>query len=68
MSLLLSLWLALRAWFFFIVSIYFSTLCVSPLRKQWMENERLLFPLATLPLQPGRQSRIRGCRRCCETT
>ena len=52
-----SLWLKpLRAWFFFIVSIYFSTLCVLVmLRKQWMENERLLFPLATLPLELGRQ-------------
>ena len=25
------------------------------LRKQWMEKERLLFPLATLPLELGRQ-------------
>ena len=52
-----SLWLKpLRAWFFFIISIYFSTLCVLVmLRKQWMENERLLFPLATLPLELGRQ-------------
>ena len=51
------LWLKpLQAWFFFIISIYFATLCVLVmLRKQWMENERLLFPLATLPLELGRQ-------------
>ncbi len=52
-----SLWLQpLRAWFFFILSIYFATLCILVmLRKQWMENERLLFPLATLPIELGRQ-------------
>ena len=52
-----SLWLQpLRAWFFFVLSIYFATLCILVmLRKQWMENERLLFPLATLPIELGRQ-------------
>lgn len=46
----------LMTWFFFIVSIYFSTLCILvTLRKQWMENERLLFPLATLPLEMSQQ-------------
>ena len=52
-----SLWLKpLQAWLFFIISIYFATLYVLfMLRKQWMENERLLFPLATLPLELGRQ-------------
>ena len=52
-----SLWLKpLQAWLFLIISIYFATLYVLfMLRKQWMENERLLFPLATLPLELGRQ-------------
>ena len=52
-----SLWhKPMLAWGFFIVSIYFVTLCVLViLRKQWMENERLLFPLSTLPLELGRE-------------
>ena len=40
------------AWAFFIVSVYFVTLCMLVvLRKQWMEHERLLFPLSTLPIE-----------------
>ena len=44
------------AWGFFILSIYLVTLCMLViLRKQWMENERLLFPLSTLPLELGQE-------------
>jgi hypothetical protein len=40
----------LLAWSLFIVTLYFVTLCLLVmLRKQWMEREKLLFPLAILP-------------------
>ena len=48
------------AWGFFILSVYFVTLCMLViLRKQWMEHERLLFPLSVLPLElaQGEQGR-----------
>ena len=51
----------LLAWGLFICSMYFVTICLLVvLRKQWVERERLLFPLATLPLEmsavePGRR-------------
>ena len=42
----------LLAWGLFAVTIYFITLCLLVvLRKQWVERERLLFPLAALPLE-----------------
>jgi hypothetical protein len=44
--------LPLLAWSAFIITIYFVTICLLViLRKQWMENEKLLFPLAVLPLE-----------------
>lgn len=45
----------LLAWSLFIVTLYFVTLCLLViLRKQWFEREKLLFPLATLPLEMSR--------------
>ena len=42
----------LLVWGLFITSVYFVTLCLLViLRRQWVERERLLFPLAILPLQ-----------------
>ena len=40
------------AWGGFVLCIYFLTMCVLVvLRGQWVERERLLFPLAVLPLE-----------------
>ena len=42
----------LLSWCLLAVTIYFVTLCILVvLRRQWLERERLLFPLATLPLE-----------------
>ena len=42
----------LLVWGMFITSVYFVTLCLLViLRRQWVERERLLFPLAVLPLE-----------------
>ena len=51
----------LTAWISFILVFYFVTLCIAVLlRGQWVENDRLVFPLTRLPLamieevsQPG---------------
>ncbi len=41
-------------WSLFILTTYFVTLCLLVvLRRQWVDRERLTFPLATLPLQMG---------------
>jgi hypothetical protein len=40
----------LLIWFLFLMSFYFLSMCISVvLRKQWEENENLMFPLALLP-------------------
>ena len=50
----------LLAWGFFILSVYFVTLCMLViLRKQWMEHERLLFPLSILPLELAQREQSR---------
>ena len=47
----------LTAWGLFVTTLYCVTLCLLViLRKQWVERERLLFPLATLPLEMSRAS------------
>ncbi len=52
-----AVWLnPLLAWSFFIVCLYFVTLCILViLRSQWMEREKLLYPLAILPLELSAQ-------------
>lgn len=38
-------------WFVFILVVYFVMICIATIfRKQWVERERLLFPLTQLPL------------------
>ena len=51
----------LLIWSLFAVTVYFITFCLLViLRKQWVEREKLLFPMAVLPLEmsteePGRR-------------
>ena len=46
----------LLAWVSFILAVYWVMICMmSIIRKQWMEHERLVFPLAQLPLEMTRQ-------------
>lgn len=46
----------LLAWSLFSSTVYFVTLCLLVmLRRQWAERERLLFPLAILPLEMSAQ-------------
>jgi len=44
--------LPLAAWVPFCLTLYFVTLCIAALlRRQWTERERLLFPLARVPVE-----------------
>ena len=53
----------LLVWTPFCVLIFFVTLCVAVLlRKQWVERERLLFPLAQVPLEVTREDGSGGHR------
>ena len=46
----------LIAWGLFLFAIYFVMICLMViLRKQWVENEKLLFPLAVLPAEMVRE-------------
>ncbi|MCL5408643.1 MAG: hypothetical protein M1135_01290 [Candidatus Omnitrophica bacterium] len=41
----------LIVWFLFLMAFYFLSMCIAViLRKQWEENEQLMFPLAMLPV------------------
>ena len=43
--------LPLLGWSALIVAIYFAMICVAVvLRRQWIEREKLIYPLAQLPL------------------
>jgi len=48
-----SLWLKpLLIWGSFLIVLYFVSICMMViLRKQWMEKERLVYPLAQLPIE-----------------
>ncbi len=46
----------IAGWAFFILTVYFTMIClVTIFRKQWVDNERLLFPLIEAPLQMAKQ-------------
>lgn len=52
----------LAAWGFFVMVLYYVTLCaVTIMRREWVEKERLAFPLVQLPLamvRPAASGRI----------
>ena len=55
--------LTLAVWMPFMAALYWVVLCLAVLlRGQWIDNERLLFPLTSLPLamtqDPGRSSSL----------
>ncbi len=48
----------LCSWGLFVTTLYCVSLCLLVmLRKQWVERERLLFPLATLPMEMSQQTK-----------
>ena len=49
--------LPLLGWSVLIVAVYFAMICVAVVRRrQWVEREKLIYPLAQLPLDMVRQS------------
>lgn len=48
----------LLIWGIFLITLYFVMICIAViLRRQWMDRERLVFPLAQLPLEMVRDER-----------
>ena len=51
----------LLIWSIFLIALYFVMICIAViLRKQWMDRERLVFPLAQLPLEMVRDDSVRS--------
>ena len=51
----------LIVWTVFILLLYALTICVSiVVRKQWVERERFIFPLVTIPVEMVQQSSVHG--------
>ncbi len=49
--------LPIFAWSLLVVAVYFAMICVAViLRRQWIEREKLIYPLAQLPLDMVRDS------------
>ena len=57
-----ALWLKpIFVWTVFILLLYCVTICVSiVLRKQWVERERFIFPLVTVPVEMVQQTATRS--------
>lgn len=57
-----ALWIKpILVWTVFILLLYCVTICVSiVLRKQWVERERFIFPLVTVPVEMVQQTSIRS--------
>ena len=48
-------------WSIFILLLYFVVICVSiVIRKQWVERERFIFPLVTVPVEMVQQTTAQG--------
>ena len=53
--------LPLLCWLPFILSLYVMMICIPVImRRQWMERERLVFPLAQLPMEMVRRDKDTG--------
>ncbi|MCE2399477.1 hypothetical protein J4G08_01175 [Candidatus Poribacteria bacterium] len=57
-----ALWIKpIIVWSVFIILLYCVTICVSIiLRKQWVERERFIFPLVTVPVEMVQQTSMRS--------
>lgn len=53
----------LSLWLPFLLVFYFCTICiVVMLRKQWMEREKLVYPLTILPVEMTKEQNVQGKR------